>query len=230
MTCSVEGIARAIDHTLLKPDAVTGDIVNLCRQARSWNFAAVCVNPCHVPLAARELAGTTVKVCAVAGFPLGANTTAVKAAEVVESLQAGAEEVDVVINIGLLKGGRPDLVRAELDTVIRAAKSAKPEALVKVILETGLLTGAEKVAACRAAVAAGADFVKTCTGFSSGGATPGDVRLLRQTVGERCGVKAAGGIRTLTAAVALLEAGADRLGTSSGVAIMEELVAGQPRG
>jgi len=226
LSCEPTALARAIDHTLLKPDAVPADIVELCRQARRWNFAAVCVNPCYVPLAARELAGSAVvRVCAVAGFPLGASTTAVKAAEAAAALQDGADEIDVVINTGLLKGGRPDLVEEELAAVVATARSSRPGALVKVILETCLLTRAEKIAACRAAVAAGAGFVKTSTGFSTGGATIEDVRLMRQTVGPSVGVKASGGIRSLASAISLLEAGADRLGTSSGVLIMEDLLA-----
>ena len=222
--CNPTELARAIDHTLLKPDARPDDIVELCLQALRWDFATVCVNPCYVPLAARELAGSAVKVCAVVGFPLGSSTTAVKAAEAAAVLQAGAGEIDVVINIGLLKGGRPDLVEEELAVVVAAARSSRPGALVKVILETCLLTGEEKIAACRAAVAAGAGFVKTSTGFSTGGATIEDVRLMRQTVGPTVGVKASGGIRSLTSAISMIEAGADRLGTSSGVLIMEEML------
>ena len=222
--CKPTELARAIDHTLLKPDARPDDIVELCLQALRWDFATVCVNPCYVPLAARELAGSAVKVCAVVGFPLGASTTAIKAAEAAAVLQAGAGEIDIVINIGLLKGGRTDLVEEELAVVVAAARSSRPGALVKVILETCLLTSAEKIAACRAAVVAGAGFVKTSTGFSTGGATIEDVRLMRQTVGPSVGVKASGGIRSLTSAVSMIEAGADRLGTSSGVLIMEEML------
>jgi deoxyribose-phosphate aldolase len=222
--CKPTELARAIDHTLLKPDTRPDDIVELCLQALRWDFATACVNPCYVPLAARELAGSAVKVCAVVGFPLGASTTAIKGAEVAAVLQAGAGEIDIVINIGLLKGGRPDLVEEELAVVVAAARSSRPGALVKVILETCLLTSAEKIAACRAAVAAGAGFVKTSTGFSTGGATIEDVRLMRQTVGPSIGVKASGGIRSLASAVSMIEAGANRLGTSSGVLIMEEML------
>lgn len=222
MLYELKSLSRAIDHTLLKPEASPADIIELCRQAARWNFAAVCVNPCYVPVAARELAGSKVKVCAVAGFPLGATTTDIKAAEAAASLKAGASEIDMVINIGLLKGGCPGLVEEELKVVVAAARAARPDALIKVIIETCLLNGDEKFAACRAAVAAGANFVKTSTGFSPVGATVEDVRMLRWAVGPSFGVKASGGIRDLAAARAMLEAGADRLGTSAGVAIMQE--------
>lgn len=224
MLYEAKSLSRAIDHTLLKPESTPADIVELCRQAVRWDFAAVCINPCYVATAARELAGSPVKVCSVAGFPLGASTATVKAAEAAAALKAGAAEIDVVINIGLLKGGCPGLVEEELSAVVSSARSARVDAVIKVIIETCLLTGDEKYAACRAAVAAGADFVKTSTGFSKGGATVEDVRLLRWAVGPSFGVKASGGIRDLAAARAMLEAGADRLGTSAGVAIMEEAV------
>lgn len=215
-------LARLIDHTLLKPEATPEDIKELCAQAREFGFAAVCVNPCHVSTAVKELAGSDTGVCIVVGFPLGANDPAVKAAEAAAAVRAGASEVDVVINIGYLKGGLTAQVQADLEGVVRAARQERPGTVVKVILETCLLSDQEKVAACRLAVAAGADFVKTSTGFSKGGATVSDVALLKKTVGPGIGVKASGGIRDLATALAMVEAGADRLGTSSGVAILNE--------
>lgn len=215
-------LAGLIDHTLLKPEATPDDIKALCGQAKDFGFATVCVNPCYVHTAGKELAGTTVGVCAVVGFPLGANDPAVKAAEVVAAVRAGASEVDVVMNVGYLKGGLLEQVKADLEGVVRAARRERPGTTVKVILETCLLTDSEKVEACRLAVAAGVDFVKTSTGFGKGGATVPDVALLRRTVGPGIGVKASGGIRDLSAALSMAEAGASRLGTSSGVAILSE--------
>lgn len=209
-------LARTIDHTWLKPDATATQIEALCREAIRYGFHAVCVNSYWVPLAAERLRGSGVKVAAVVGFPLGAGLTAAKAAEAREAVKAGASELDMVLNVGALKSGRPDDVRRDIRAVVEAADGA----LVKVILETGLLTGEEKVAACRLAVEAGAHFVKTSTGFGPGGATVEDVALLRRTVGPRVGVKASGGIRDAEAARRMLAAGASRLGTSSGVAIV----------
>lgn len=215
-------LARLIDHTLLKPEATPDDIKKLCGQARNYGFAAVCVNPCYVDTAGKELAGSTVDVCAVVGFPLGAGDPAVKAAEAAAAVRAGASEVDVVMNVGFLKGGLLGQVKADLEGVVRAARQERPGVTVKVILETCLLNDHEKVEACRLAVSAGADFVKTSTGFGTGGATVSDVALLRRTVGPGIGVKASGGIRDLAAALSMVEAGAGRLGTSSGVAILHE--------
>lgn len=222
MLISKSELAGLIDHTLLKPEATPDDIIKLCGQAQSFGFAAVCVNSCYVDTASRELAGSNVGVCAVVGFPLGASDPAVKAAEAAVSVRAGATEVDVVMNVGYLKGGLIRQVKADLEGVVRAAHQERPGAMVKVILETCLLSDLEKVEACRLAVAAGADFVKTSTGFGKGGATVSDVALMRRTVGPGIGVKASGGIRDLSAALSMVEAGASRLGTSSGIAILNE--------
>lgn len=209
-------LAAAIDHTLLKPEATSSQIRDLCREARANGFAGVCVNPWHVPLAARELEGSPVKACSVIGFPLGANRSGVKAAETRQALADGAREVDMVLAVGALKEGRLDLVEADIRAVVEAAG----ENVVKVIIETCLLTDAEKVSACRLAAGAGAGFVKTSTGFNTAGATVEDVRLMRAAVGEALGVKASGGIRTREQMVAMLDAGASRIGTSSGVTII----------
>lgn len=215
-------LARLIDHTLLKPESTPEDIVNLCAEAREFGFATVCVNPCHVSLAAGELAGSGVGVCSVVGFPLGANDSSIKAAEAAAVVQSGASEVDMVMNIGLLKGGMHMKVLQDIEGVVRAVHEVRPGIIVKVILETCLLSDFEKIAACQLSVEAGADFVKTSTGFSKGGATALDVHLLRRTVGPGTGVKASGGIRDLARAISMLESGADRLGTSSGISIMKE--------
>lgn len=216
-------LAGFIDHTLLKPEVTGRQIINLCREAVDFGFKAVCINPCHIPVACRELARTSVVVCAVIGFPLGANAPDVKAAEAAAAVRAGAAEVDVVMNIGWCKGGQFQAVQADLEGVVRAARRERKDACVKVILETCLLSKEEKITACRIADAAGADFVKTSTGFNQSGATVSDVRLLKQTAGTRMGVKASGGIRDLAKALSLLEAGAGRIGTSAGVAIVQEL-------
>jgi deoxyribose-phosphate aldolase len=212
-------IARLIDHTLLRPDATDSDIRNVCREARQYGFASVCVNSYWAPLAAAELAGCPVKVCTVVGFPLGATTTATKVAETEEALQAGAREIDMVMNIGALRGGDRDAVEADIKAVVDASHRAG--AIAKVILETALLDDDLKVAACLLAKAAGADFVKTSTGFGPGGATAHDVALMRSAVGPDMGVKASGGIRTLADLKAMVEAGATRIGASAGVKIME---------
>lgn len=212
-------LAQYIEHTLLKPDATAADIGRLCEEAMAHGFHSVCVNPYHVPIAVRQLRGTRVKVCTVIGFPLGATTSFAKVCEARDAVAAGAEELDMVINVGALKARDFGSVEADIAAVVRAAGGAP----VKVILETGLLTDEEKVAACKAAQAAGAQFVKTSTGFGPGGATVEDVRLMRQATGGALGVKASGGIRDLPTAVAMLRAGATRLGTSSSVRIMAEL-------
>lgn len=206
-----------IDHTILKADATEKDVRRLCDEARAYGFATVCVNSCWTALAAELLAGSGVGVTTVVGFPLGAMSTAGKAAETAAAVADGATEIDMVINIGRLKAGDDDFVRDDIAAVVKAAGDAG----VKVIIECCLLTDAEKVRACEASVAAGAAFVKTSTGFSTGGATVEDVRLMRATVGDRCKVKAAGGIHTSEEALAMIEAGADRLGCSSGIAIAQ---------
>jgi deoxyribose-phosphate aldolase len=211
-------LSSMIDHTLLKPDATEEQIKKLCKEARENKFASVCINPHYVPLAVECLRGSDVKVCTVIGFPLGASTTRTKVAEAKEVVENGAGEVDMVINIGALKSGDIDAVRNDIESVVIAVKD---RALVKVIIETCLLTDEEKVKACQIAKMAGADFVKTSTGFSTGGATVEDVKLMRQVVGSEMGVKASGGVRSFAAAMEMIKAGANRLGTSSGVAIVK---------
>lgn len=216
-------LAGMIDHTLLKPDATEAQITKLCEEAREHGFASVCVNPGWVPLAADLLDGSAVRVCTVIGFPLGATTSTAKAFEAMDALRNGATEVDMVINVGLLKSGKDDEVREDIAVV---AEEVREKALLKVILETGLLTDAEKVKACQLAEEAGADFVKTSTGFGHGGATVADVALMRKTVGPEMGVKASGGIRDYETAMAMIQAGANRIGASAGISI----VAAAPEG
>ncbi len=206
-----------IDHTLLKPEASKDQVVKLIEEAKEYNFASVCINPTWVKLAAEMLATSNVKVCTVIGFPLGATTPEVKAFETSNAIKNGADEVDMVINIGALKSGDLDLVERD----IRAVVEASCDKLVKVIIETCLLTDDEKVSACQLAQRAGTDFVKTSTGFSTGGATVPDVALMRKTVGPDMGVKASGGARSFEDAQSFIDAGATRIGTSSGVAIMK---------
>jgi len=212
-------IAALIDHTLLRPDATAADIRKLCEEARQYSFASVCVNPYWVPLAASALAGSSVKVCTVVGFPLGANSTAIKVAETKEAVQAGALEIDMVLNIGELRGGNHDAVRQDIQAVTGAAHQGN--AIVKVIIETALLDDQQKAVACTLAKSAGAEFVKTSTGFSTHGATTHDVALMRKTVGPDMGVKASGGIRTLEDLKNMVSAGATRIGASAGVKIVQ---------
>ncbi len=211
-------LAGMIDHTLLRADATQNEVAKLTEEAKKYEFASVCVNPTWVKFAAEQLNGSKVKVCTVIGFPLGATTSAVKAFEATNAIENGATEVDMVINIGALKDKQYDVVEKDIKAVVDAAAD---KALVKVIIETCLLTDEEKVHASRLSVQAGADFVKTSTGFSTGGATPEDVRLMRQTVGPDIGVKASGGVRSLEDMNKMIEAGATRIGASSGVKIME---------
>lgn len=210
-------INKYIDHTLLKPDATKEGIDKLLAEAKEYDFASVCVNPYWVAYCAQVLKDSDVKVCTVIGFPLGANTTATKVFEAREAIANGADEIDMVINIGELKAGNDAAVEAD----IHALAEASGNKLLKVIIETCLLTDQEKVRACQLAVKAGADYVKTSTGFSTGGATIPDVTLMHQTVGEQVGVKASGGARTYQDAKAFVEAGASRIGASAGVAIVE---------
>ena len=210
-------LAKYLDHTLLKADATPEQIAVLCTEAKQYGFASVCIHSCHVPLAAAQLEGSSVAVCTVVGFPLGAMQTASKAFEAKTAIAEGADEVDMVLNIGWLKAGESEWVKNDISRV----KEACGDKLLKVILETALLDQEEIVLACRLAMEAGADFVKTSTGFSAGGATVEDVRLMKQTVGERMQVKASGGIRDTETARAMIEAGASRLGVSAGVAIVE---------
>ncbi len=217
-------VASWIDHTLLKPEATPQQIETLCEEARKYSFASVCINPVYVPLAHRLLAGSPVLTCTVIGFPLGATMTAAKVEETRAAIAAGAQEVDMVIPIGLLKGGEHAIVLEDIRSVVETAHSLA--AAVKVIIETALLTQSEKITACLLAQAAGADFVKTSTGFSTSGATVQDVELMRRVVGPQMGVKAAGGVRSLADAHAMLQAGATRLGSSSGVKIAQEAQSG----
>ena len=209
-------IAAMIDHTLLKPEATPAQIEKLCAEAAEYHFASVCVNPVYIPLAARLLKGTGVKVCCVVGFPLGAIAPEQKAAEAASCAAMGAEELDMVIHVGAAKAGDWALVQRDIEGVVKAAAGHT----VKVIIETCLLTDEEKVKACEAAKAAGAHFVKTSTGFSTGGATTHDIALMRKTVGPEMGVKASGGIRDYETAMAMIEAGANRIGASAGIAIV----------
>jgi len=209
-------IAAMIDHTLLKPEATPAQIEKLCAEAAEYHFASVCVNPVYIPLAARLLKGTGVKVCCVVGFPLGAIAPEQKAAEAASCAAMGAEELDMVIHVGAAKADDWALVQRDIEGVVEAAAGHT----VKVIIETCLLTDEEKVKACEAAKAAGAHFVKTSTGFSTGGATTHDIALMRKTVGPEMGVKASGGIRDYETAMAMIEAGANRIGASAGIAIV----------
>ena len=207
---------KLIDHTLLKQDATPEQIVKLCEEAKEFDFMSVCVNPAYVPLAAQCLKGSDVKVCTVIGFPLGMNLTKTKVEEAQLAIREGAQEIDMVINVGMLKAGHDDYVEEE----IRELKSVAGGLVLKVIIETCLLTDEEKVRACEASKRAGAVFVKTSTGFSTGGATAHDVALMRQTVGPEMGVKASGGVRTHEDLIAMVEAGAHRIGTSNGTKII----------
>ena len=208
-------LAGIIDHTNLQPDASESDIRQLCAEARQYRFASVCVNPCSVRLAAKELEGSGVKVCAVCGFPLGANTTETKVFEAEKAFEDGASEIDMVINVGKLKEANDGYVLNE----IKAVTEAVPQAAVKVIIETCLLTREEKIRACKLVKQAGAAYVKTSTGFSKSGATAEDVKLMRETLGEDFGIKAAGGIRSRSFAEELVRAGANRIGASKSVEI-----------
>jgi deoxyribose-phosphate aldolase len=216
-------IASLIDHTILKPEATRSDIVKLCREARQYNFASVCVNPYWVPVVRAELAGSPVKVCTVVGFPLGATSTEAKVSEAAAAVRAGAHEIDMVINVGALRSGEHEAVKLDIQAVVRVSHEAG--AIVKVILETALLDDNQKAVACTLSKLAGADFVKTSTGFSSSGATAHDVALMRGVVGPDMGVKASGGIRTLSDLKTMTAAGATRIGASASVKIVEAAAA-----
>lgn len=211
--------AKMIDHTILKADATVEQVEALCGEAMEYGFASVCVNSSFVPFCAEMLADSDVKVCTVVGFPLGAMSTAGKVMETRQAILDGADEIDMVVHVGMIKSGDWDYVESDIQEVVDEAKG---KAAVKVIIETCLLTDEEKVRVCQISRDAGADFVKTSTGFSTGGATAEDVALMRKTVGPEMGVKASGGVRTLAAAEAMVQAGATRIGTSSGIAIIEE--------
>ncbi|HEY8347405.1 MAG TPA: deoxyribose-phosphate aldolase [Symbiobacteriaceae bacterium] len=212
-----KALAKMIDHTLLKPDASRSQILQLCEEAKTYGFWSVCVNPYWVPLCVDHLRGTDVKVCTVIGFPLGATTPAAKAAEAAEAVRNGADEIDMVMNVGAMKSGD---YQAVLDDMKAVRNAVGDKVVVKVILETGLLTDAEKVKACELAKEAGLDYVKTSTGFGYGGATVEDVALMRRTVGDALGVKASGGIRDRETALAMIRAGASRIGASASVKIV----------
>jgi deoxyribose-phosphate aldolase len=216
-------IARLIDHTLLKPEATASDIRKVCEEARNYEFASVCVNPYWIPIVSRELQGSPVKVCTVVGFPLGASATSIKVAETKQAIQDGAQEIDMVLNVGELRGGNTEAVAADIRAVVEAAHAGN--AIVKVILETALLNESQKVAGCTLSKDAGAEFVKTSTGFSTAGATLEDVMLMRRTVGPDLGVKASGGVRTLEDLKKMVAAGATRVGASASVKIVEATVA-----
>lgn len=211
-------LASYIDHTILKADAQVKDVEKICKEAAEYHFASVCVNAANVKQVAELLKGTDVKVCTVVGFPLGATLPQVKAFEAQEAIKDGAHEVDMVINVGALKSGLLDVVENDIRAV---AEACKGKALLKVILETCLLTAEEKVTACELSKKAGADFVKTSTGFSTGGAVAEDIRLMRKTVGDQMGVKASGAVRDLETALKMIEAGASRIGASASVSIVE---------
>ncbi|CUU50081.1 deoxyribose-phosphate aldolase [Clostridium beijerinckii] len=212
-------IAKYIDHTILKPEATVEDVKKLCKEAKEYNFASVCVNGCYAKLVSSELMGTDVKTCVVVGFPLGAMTKEAKAFETNQAIENGATEIDMVINVGALKDKNYSLLKEDIEAVVNAAKG---KALVKVIIETCLLTDEEKVKACEIAKEAKADFVKTSTGFSSGGATKEDIALMRKTVGPDLGVKASGGVRDFKAAMEMINAGASRIGASASISIVSE--------
>ena len=216
----MSNIASYIYHTLLKPESTKEQVIELCKEAAEYEFASVCVNPSYVETAAAELKDSKVKVCTVIGFPLGASTSETKAFETKDAIAKGAEEIDMVVNIGAIKSGDSELVKNDIQAVVEAAKG---KAIVKVIIEASLLTDEEKVLASRLSKEAGADFVKTSTGFSTGGATVADVKLMRETVGSELGVKASGGVRSLEDVQAMIDAGASRIGASSGVQIMQGL-------
>jgi deoxyribose-phosphate aldolase len=222
MAIKPHDMAKMIDHTLLKPTATVEDIKKLCDEARKYEFASVCVNPIFVPLAARLLANTSVKVTTVIGFPLGANTSETKAFETRNAIKNGAQEIDMVMNLGAFKSGAHEMVQADIKAVVDATKTAgvTSDIIVKVIIETCYLNEEEIVQACNLARAAGADFIKTSTGYGEYGATVDDVSLIRKTVGREIGVKASGGIKNYDQALAMLDAGANRIGASSGVAIV----------
>lgn len=212
-------LSKYIDHTLLKADATVEQIQTLCQEAIDYNFMSVCINPVHIPVAKKAIGDSDVKICTVIGFPLGANTTSVKVYEAKQAVEAGATEVDMVINIGAAKAGDWTTVENDIHAVVDAMPA---NVIVKVIIETSLLTDAEKTLASQAAQRAGTNFVKTSTGFSTGGATLDDVRLMRQVVGPDLGVKASGGVSNYAEAIAMIEAGATRIGASKGIAIVTQ--------
>ncbi len=217
-------LAQLIDQSVLKPDATIADVERACKDAKKYGFACVVVNSCYVTKARELLSGTLIKVCAVVGFPLGACTTTVKIVEAMEAMKNGASELDIVVNLGMIKSGKLDTAEIDLKNVI----AMTPQKVHKAILETGCLTPDEIRSACKLALRSGAEFVKTSTGFGPRGATPEDIRLMREAVGSECRIKASGGIRDLAAVEQLVTAGAERIGTSSGPLIMEEYLKRTP--
>lgn len=224
---TTQEVASLIDHTVLKAETPAAVVQKLCREAKQYGFASVCVNPSYVDLVKKELEGSPVKVCTVIGFPLGANSVAIKVAEAIAAIHAGAEEIDMVINIGALKSGDTVLVEQEISQVVTETARINSNIIVKVIIETCYLSDEEKVTACKLAKAAGAHYVKTSTGFGPAGATVEDIGLMRSTVGPDMGVKASGGIRTYADLLAMIEAGASRVGASASVDIMQEATAAE---
>ena len=220
---NIKELASLIDHTLLKPNASEDEVTQICREAINYGFWSVCVNPNYVSFASHLVSDKNVRVCSVVGFPFGANTKEVKIHEAKNAIQDGANEIDMVINLGALKSGKYELVKNEIINVVEQGKHQK-DTIIKVIIEAGLLTEKEKVLVCELVRDSGADFVKTSTGFNTSGATTSDVKLLRDVVGPDFGVKASGGIRTYDDALKMINAGANRLGTSSGVAIINEII------
>ncbi|MCF8010070.1 MAG: deoxyribose-phosphate aldolase [Clostridiales bacterium] len=218
---NVQELAKTIDNTQLKPYTTRAHITSLCARARKYKFASVCINPCYVTQATKELEGSGVQVCAVVGFPLGAATTRIKTLEAKEALECGASEIDFVLNIGNIKTGNKKEIEKEIYTIVNSLKQLYP-CTIKSIIETCLLTKEEKILACESAVKAGIDYVKTSTGFSTEGAKHTDIKLLKKITGTTVKIKAAGGIKTLDTALKMLQSGADRLGTSSGEKIMQE--------
>ncbi len=213
-------LARLIDHTVVRPDATIDDVIRACEEAKKYGFACVVVNSCYVTRAREQLTGSLIKVCAVVGFPFGASSTTVKIVEAMEAMKNGASELDIVANIGMVKSGKFDVAEIDIKNVI----AMTPGKVHKVILETASLTAEEMSRLCTIAVRTGSEFVKTSTGYGTRGATVEDIRFIRRAVGSQCRIKASGGIRDLAALTALVEAGADRIGTSSGPAIMEEFL------
>lgn len=212
-----QNVAKIIDHTVLKAVATESDVLKICSEAKEYGFFSVCINPYYISIAKEALSGSDVKVCTVIGFPLGASTSEVKAFETIDAINKGADEVDMVINIGALKDKKYDYVQSDIEAVVNAANK---KALVKVIIETCYLTDEEKIMACELAVKAGTDYVKTSTGFGTGGSTPSDIKLMRQTVGNDIGVKASGGVRNANDALTIIQSGASRIGASSSIEIV----------
>jgi len=216
-------LAAMIDHTLIKPTATKTEVTKLCQEAKKYHFAAAVVNPYYIPLVHKLLKGSNVKTCSTIAFPMGTTLTEIKAEEAKKVIQLGAQELDMVINLSALKTEDYKTVKTDIQTVVNTAKNIDKNIIIKVIIETGFLTDPEKITACKLAKQAKADYVKTSTGLFTGGATETDIKLMRQTVGKKMGVKAAGGIRTLKTAQAMIEAGANRIGTSAAIQILAEM-------